>query len=796
MISLSPTMLSLVVRNLQRRALIITLASAAIAGWAADPPPPVNEPQNPDPSSTINKDTKLTPALTAGAQDVAPGDIGRNNTTRTGILDMPEAAARHAALSPEEQARVEAQVEGMKSSLDKIVSGFFSPDSALDSAGDIPATIARQNMVAHAELAERAKGLTGNSPENFTLITLPWDYGITASSSIRPFNERKYPTYPDPYPLTNYGADLTQKVNKEMQRAKNALKSVGIGTCSAFDWGTEFTALFNRETLSNMLKNLKEGVIAAAPMAIIQVLSTDLANIVQHLKAMASAALAVSKMECGQIQGIMTDQMSKMFNGPKYAECMDGAASSGLSTQDANRLCADTRAVKELPLLGFENVLSKVQTGGAAVNNFLGDTNTVIASGGNMSYDQAQDMRTNQVAALSQAQLDMQTSKSTAKYAADQRQAAIRACGSDAKCLAEKMVFVHQLEDDAKQLREASYAKVAMASEATAAKCARDPTLPECAGLIPAKNNGDKGGAATSFVDGVNGYTNDAKSFYESVKNSNRILSSTAGFLEDYFGAIVTRPQVGVGLEIGRYSYKFNLAKIGHAQAQISWDIEDKLIAIYRAYRDCKPTLSDDLLTLEVYLYGLGQQPWKDLRTKTLSPMGATLLNNRALYDHANAYCDRETMIKLAYKFYLSKQSGPDASILASHAFIKEGRDFGIHEALKILTDSIVGDYLYHYITTDQKVIKQIDALRTSIGSMNHVDAKATIEKYLEEGFSHTDKILIPLIDNAVPVLIAINADPMPPRYCAPAPFTATELGVQPPNREAIPRSFDENSND
>jgi hypothetical protein len=771
-----------------RLSVLLLLIAASIP--AADPP--ANEPQNPSPDNTVNSTTPTTPQQQAGNMPVNTGVAG------TGVIgggagvparDLDRAQTRGNALNPADMAAVDAQVESLRTSLDQMINGFFAVEDALDSSGDLPATIARKNLAENQELLQRTQRMnSATTPASFALVPLPWNYGIVSSADFKPYDERKYPTYPSAYEMENFGAEITQKANAKLQKIQNQLRDIGIGGCGSFDWGTEFTALFNRETLSNMLKNLQEGVIAAAPMAIIQALSPELANIIQHLKAMASAALAVSRGDCSAIQGMMTDNLSKMFNGPKYAACMENAANSGMSSQDANRICADQRSVKETPLFGLEGALQRVQDGGVALHNALGDTAAVVASSGNLSFSQASQMRSNQATAVSGAAQDL------ADYQAAQGQlqaclAALTPTSTDLERAACK-----EIEKTALAHREAAYRKLAASSEKTLLDCARNPSAPGCADIMKNVNNGAGSGAGSTFNDQVNTLTGNANSLYQNIKGSNALLSATGGFLEDYFGQMVSRPQLNASFEIGGYSYRFNLAKLEHAQAQISWDIEDKLMEIYRSYRDCTPALADNLLTLEVYLYGIAKKPWLAVQTKSLSPNGPLLSIHKDYYTHSLAMCSRETMVKLAYKYYLSKQAGGSSPyVIAEKAFISyPPSEYGIHEAIQAITAAVVAEYLYHYITTDQKVVRMISDLRTNLGSIQHPDAKATAEKYLDEGFKRIDNIFVPRLDDVVPVLIAINSDPMPPQLCAQAPTTQSELVVPAPSQPASPQYFDE----
>ncbi len=157
--------------------------------------------------------------------------------------------------------------------------------------------------------------------------------------------------YPGAYPATPSSVSFITSeknqlagLNDKLQRASGWLNK---HTCGGFDWASQFDFLFKAQVLKEYLTNLGEGVIAAAPMALLGAFSPQLAEIVKHLKLIAGFDLSAAKMDCQTIQNTLTTGIQKQMWAEAYGNCMSQQSGSGIDNvvmqcQDPNNLAVTT----------------------------------------------------------------------------------------------------------------------------------------------------------------------------------------------------------------------------------------------------------------------------------------------------------------------------------------------------------------------------------------------------------------------------------------------------------------------
>ena len=195
--------------------------------------------------------------------------------------------------------------------------------------------------IAKANQAQTALGIP--SPQGPSIQTGWGSLSLGATVSHNDYPE-SYPSAPSRVSFITAQKNQLASLNDKMQRAAGWLNK---HTCGGFDWASQFDYLFKAQVLKEYLTNLGEGVIAAAPMALLGAFSPQLAEIVKHLKLIASFNLSASKMDCQTIQNTLTTGMQKQMWAESYGNCMSQQAGSGLDNvvmqcQDPNNLAVTT----------------------------------------------------------------------------------------------------------------------------------------------------------------------------------------------------------------------------------------------------------------------------------------------------------------------------------------------------------------------------------------------------------------------------------------------------------------------
>lgn len=167
-----------------------------------------------------------------------------------------------------------------------------------------------------------------------TTVSLPGGWAttsITLGGTIRDIGgaAASYQAPPETVEfISKSGPNRLKKLDEKMKRTSNWLNK---HTCGGFDFGAQFNFLFKLEVLKEYVKQLGEGVVAAAPMALLGAFSPQLAEAVKHLKVIAGMDLSQVKLDCNQIQGALTGGLVKAGWSTNYAKCMHDNKDTGVT---------------------------------------------------------------------------------------------------------------------------------------------------------------------------------------------------------------------------------------------------------------------------------------------------------------------------------------------------------------------------------------------------------------------------------------------------------------------------------
>ena len=132
-------------------------------------------------------------------------------------------------------------------------------------------------------------------------------------------SRQSYWSAPTIYQFIGEGKNRFQALDSRMQRATKWLNK---HTCGGFDWSAQFTSMFRTEVLVDYVKNLGEGVVAAAPMALLGAFAPQLAEIVKWLKLTVGFDLSSVKADCAAIEQNLTHGIRSAAWSEAYADCM------------------------------------------------------------------------------------------------------------------------------------------------------------------------------------------------------------------------------------------------------------------------------------------------------------------------------------------------------------------------------------------------------------------------------------------------------------------------------------------
>jgi hypothetical protein len=125
-------------------------------------------------------------------------------------------------------------------------------------------------------------------------------------------------------------------------KVKGNFKTKG-NNCGGLDFGAQFKAMFNKEALNEYLgdmKNLVTGLVASAPMLILETVDPQLADVLKHLKAMTNINMSTKVGQCKDLYKAMSKVGREMFQTQK-AKCYERKLAGGSDTEKAMADCAD-----------------------------------------------------------------------------------------------------------------------------------------------------------------------------------------------------------------------------------------------------------------------------------------------------------------------------------------------------------------------------------------------------------------------------------------------------------------------
>ncbi|MCX8013548.1 MAG: conjugal transfer protein TraH [Rectinema sp.] len=614
-------------------------------------------------------------------------------------------------------------------------------------------------------------------------------YGIHGSFYVDPKPTNLRPTI-SLGPLQNMASDINSKIQRQVDEAKDKFtqiaNEVGLGGCGEFEMFAEFQALFQEDVLEDFLENLGEGVLAAAPMAILTAMSPEIANIIQHLKAMAGMALQIAKGDCSMIQGILTDELTKWFNGKEWEECMTNARSAGLSQNQANANCRNRRAIMNAPF-----GLNAIAQAGVAIDNWINDAGTAISNG--ISYDEARKLREQ-----AEKNVDMVVTNVTnirnqmrdeLRDASGDLQEYSRSCAEGNASDCKKVAEITQKMNN---IRESYQREVAMMQQTlnylpkTAGECLSNP---ECRGVAGVRDPTESDTSWTSRL----------ARWYNDLVESNPVV----GFLHRYLTQTVGPLHLNIGLEMGPYTFRYELQRRSHYTIVLADEIEELLPELWERYQRCDKSGFDVALNkVKLLWYGLYDNPWRGGRNNAKN----ILFQNRAtdpVFDgspelgmnlfgpyqlHPLAEFSTETILKLASIGYRIRHSTglkrwiyldsylSSIDIFASEeekkqSWLSKAREVdtiepGYYATIQYLTQAALAYFTLTQLENDMTLEEKIREVQNFVA--REARAEPTVQQKIiaqqRELFKRLASMtanLLQEIATAIPYIIATNAVPL-----------------------------------
>jgi hypothetical protein len=285
-------------------------------------------------------------ALAAVSGSDTTNDQSDNRSSSTGQNSSAAAADEAAAVGAMDD-MTEAEINAYMSSLMTEVGSIPGSgdaglmDQYLEHSIDYRRDVKRKAADNNVELGGNERAVFGRVSVETVLNEAP----VTRTDYLRA---------PQRVSFVKDGKNMLQGVQDKLDRAKETMEK--IFPCSDFDWIANFSKMFNIQALKNYVKDLASGVAAAAPMALLQAFSPNLAEIVKHFKVIASFDLSANKMDCNQLQQTLTPAFGGLLRGPGYSECLNVEQAGGASMTEANKLCAGKNSA-----FGGMNIFGKLE---------------------------------------------------------------------------------------------------------------------------------------------------------------------------------------------------------------------------------------------------------------------------------------------------------------------------------------------------------------------------------------------------------------------------------------------------
>jgi len=263
-------------------------------------------------------------------------------------------------------------LSGRADEIQSLISGLDSPDASPDT---LYHQVITYNADAMADTQDARTALDEPEPGGATLVSGSGRLTIGAEVTDIDY-PGSYPTSPSRVHFITDQKNQLASLNDRMSRAAHWANK---HTCGGFDWAAQFDFLFKAQILREYLTNLGEGVIAAAPMALLGAFSPQLAEIVKHLKLIAGMDLSASKMDCQAIQNALTTGVQKQMWGDSYSQCLSNNQNSGLD--QAVQSCQDTSTQQSVELPDGDSMQTvSSQTAAQSSSSWSGDEQSVSHS--------------------------------------------------------------------------------------------------------------------------------------------------------------------------------------------------------------------------------------------------------------------------------------------------------------------------------------------------------------------------------------------------------------------------------
>ncbi|MFW5828774.1 MAG: hypothetical protein ACOCXA_00805 [Planctomycetota bacterium] len=302
---------------------------------AATPPPP--------PGIEIDSGTNISDELSSPVSDA----------TTHGAADDAEGSGH---LEETSDGEILSELDGLRDAVNAVPGS--DPESLLNSylahSADYQSELRKSSNEDNVDLSGNRRPIFGR-------------FSIETVRNEAPLNRADYMRSPSRVSFVKSGKNMLQGVQDKLDKAKNTLEK--IFPCSSFDWVTNFSTLFNLEALQNYAQGLMSETAAAMPMALLQAISPNLAEIMKHLKVITSFDLSANKMDCNDLQQVLTPAFGGLLRGPGYSNCMAGYKDADIGV--ANRQCAGDHPVETGLNIGdgIRNITANVSDTVSNLNN-------------------------------------------------------------------------------------------------------------------------------------------------------------------------------------------------------------------------------------------------------------------------------------------------------------------------------------------------------------------------------------------------------------------------------------------
>jgi hypothetical protein len=487
--------------------------------------------------------------------------------------------------------------------------------------------------------------------------------------------------------------------------------------------------------------------------------------------------------------------MGKMFNGSKWNDCVEAAQKQGKSYDVASRMCNSQKETSDDPVLGG------LQVGVQSVGKFGSDVDAFLTEGA--MYVNGSSWGDAEAAVVNSRQNNAVASEALVKMPqmatvlADKTTDLLGVCpGCVQKTDSEWPAIISKISNQTDRETAEQYyqqylffkgewqrakGQVANAGRESPADLMQYSTSRAASTAL--------GNDIMQYVQtNAGGLTGDLKSAIEAETgltgadalraNNANPLGSTVNWLRDgavdmakgFIGTMQITPTMNVGLEIGRYSYKFNLIKLKHNSFQIMTDLESGMGNVMPLWTNCA---TDDLerqfTIIEVYLYHFASEKWKDIpdiKKYLVNADGDTKLTRTTIIKASQFFDD------ILVGTPAQRRAALDRQITNG----KGGRSMTIREITEKLAHGSVCAYAAEGLN-GQKVNEYFTKLET-FGSKLPGDERKRIADAIANAKDSIATTCGKGITDALAAISILNAQKLPPRYCGSGSAPASTITI------------------